>query len=109
MYLLNAFSLSMLADPASVVTFKECSAAKAAGMLAGGFKSAVGHADTAALFATLLGVDVPVNRVSVTLPVGEWSIVGQYSGPRLPEGCTALPEGATVRWMQVRVNLTHKG
>ena len=24
--------------------------------------------------------------------------MGQYSGPRLPEGSTSLPEGATIKW-----------
>ncbi len=71
--------------------------------------SGVGHADTAALFSTLLGVDIPCNRISIAVPervYGQeqeaWTaIVGQYSGPRLPEGATTLPEGATIRWVKV--------
>lgn len=60
--------------------------------------SAVGHADTARLFTSLLGTPVPANRISVTLKMWDILLVGQYNGPRLPEGCTTLPEGASIRW-----------
>ena len=63
--------------------------------------SAVGHADTASLFTSLLGTEVPANRVSVSLRNYDVLVVGQYNGPRLPEGCTTLPEGATIRWWLV--------
>jgi len=65
--------------------------------------SAVGHADTAALFAALLGEPVPVHRQSIRL-LGkpDYLMVGQYSGPRLPEGATTLPDGAEIRWYIVR-------
>lgn len=102
MYLLNAFSLSMLTLPASA-TFTEISAAEAAEM-ARGLTSAVGHADTAAVFSSILGQDVPVNRVSVSMAPGQVSLVGQYVGPRLPEGVTTLPEGAKVVWIRVTVS-----
>lgn len=65
----------------------------------GPFESAVGHADTAAIFSNMLGLPVAFNRANVTLRCGEQAIVGQYIGPRLPEGATALPEGATIRWL----------
>ncbi len=65
--------------------------------------SAVGHADTAAVFSDVLGIDVPCNRVSVSLDHCTTALVGQYSGPRLPEGATTLPEGATIKWMIVGV------
>ena len=41
---------------------------------------------TLAVFAGLLGREVPCNRASVTLAHGDEVLVGQYSGPRLPEG-----------------------
>ncbi|MCK7505116.1 MAG: DUF1874 domain-containing protein [Desulfobacterales bacterium] len=59
--------------------------------------SAVGHADTAAVFSSLLGRPVPVERRSIKLDEGETALVGQYIGPRLPEGATTLPEGAPHR------------
>ena len=65
--------------------------------------SVVGHSDTAAVLSGLLGRDLPVNRVSLkfTDEPGEVLIVGQYVGPRLPEGATTLPEGATIEWWSV--------
>ena len=64
-------------------------------------ESAVGHADTAALFSELLDRDVPMNRQSVKLDPETILLVGQYTGTRLPEGATELPEGATVFWWRV--------
>lgn len=66
--------------------------------------SVVGHADTAKIFSELLGREIPFNRVSVTLYKGDTLYVGQYSGPRLPEGTTTLPEGATVTWLKVLID-----
>jgi hypothetical protein len=63
--------------------------------------SAVGHADTAAVFSTILGFPVEPNRVNVRLAPGDIALVGQYVGPRLPEGATTLPHGATIEWWVV--------
>ena len=110
MYLLNAFSANMLADSPVSVSFTEITAADARLTLAcieadgDSWESAVGHADTARVFEAVLGdVIVPCNRVTVTLRAGDAAILGQYSGPRLPEGATALPEGASIKWVLVRV------
>jgi len=65
--------------------------------------SVVGHQDTANIYSQLLGIDVKSNRESVTLNRGDTLLVGQYSGPRLPEGSTSLPEGAKIKWLIVRV------
>jgi hypothetical protein len=62
------------------------------------WESAVGHADTAFLFANELGLPILPNRVSVKLKAGECALIGQYIGSRLPEGCTSLPEGARIEW-----------
>jgi len=61
-------------------------------------QSCVGHADIAAVVSGLIGIDVPVNRVSVSLQPGDVLVVGQYVGARLPEGCKALPDGAQIDW-----------
>ena len=103
MFILNAFSLNMLVGNADIVV-REVSLKTAAG-LAVNCTSAVGHADTAAVFADVLGVPVPCNRVSVTLDHCDMALVGQYSGPRLPEGANCLPEGATIKWFIVGVRL----
>lgn len=102
MRLLNAFSLSMISHPAIIET-SELTVAQTQSLLAEGFESAVGHADTAAVFGEVLGVPVTTNRVSILLEKGEEALVGQYAGPRLPEGATQLPEGATIKWLLVAV------
>ena len=102
MYILNAFSLNMIVGNADVVV-REVSATVAAS-LAADCQSAVGHADTAAVFSSVLGVEIPCNRATVALKDGDLALVGQYSGPRLPEGATTLPEGATIKWLVVRVS-----
>lgn len=103
MKLLNAFSLSMLAEMPATVEIFEIDTWRAAEAMALSMESYVGHADTAAVFAEELGLPVSVNRASVTLRPGEEAVVGQYIGPRLPEGTATLPEGATIRWMLVSV------
>ena len=102
MFILNAFSLNMLVGNADIVVREVTQ--KVAASLAPACTSAVGHADTAAVFADVLGVPVACNRVSVTLRHGDTALVGQYSGPRLPEGASQLPEGATIKWMIVGVS-----
>ena len=102
MFILNAFSLNMIVGNADIVV-REISQ-KVAARLAAICTSAVGHADTAAVFSSVLGVEVPCNRATVALKEGDVALVGQYSGPRLPEGATSLPEGATIKWLVVGVN-----
>jgi hypothetical protein len=65
--------------------------------------SIVGHEDT----ARILGV--PFNRKSVKLREGDKLYVAQYDGPRLPEGATALPEGAKFIWYEVRIRMQDQG
>lgn len=94
-YLLDAFSANMLSLPAAV-TFHEIPEEEAATLWATeGMISAVGHADTAALFSSVLGFHVPCLRSTVSLSSGDWAIIGQYSGPR-------LPEGASINWIMVK-------
>jgi len=66
-------------------------------------ESAIGHADTANLLSKILERDIPTNRVSVTLNSGDNAIVAQYIGPRLPEGATQLPSGATIKFYHVKM------
>ena len=68
-------------------------------------ESILGHASTQALFEGVLGVSCPVNRISFRFaPLDRYGqrdelvLIGQYSGPRLVEGATQLPEGATLEW-----------
>ena len=102
MFILNAFSLNMIDGDANIAV-RQVSQATAAS-LAAHCTSAVGHADTAAVFSSVLGVEIPCNRATVALKEGDVALVGQYSGPRLPEGAVSLPEGATIKWVVVGVN-----
>jgi hypothetical protein len=120
-FLLNAFSLSMVPEGA-VLQVEPIAASQArefavqvealdrpsqSGEIPRAWlsaTSAIGHADTAEVISGILGVQVPVNRVSVKLAPGhDAAIVAQYSGPRLHEGAKALPEGAKIEWFEVRV------
>ena len=101
-YILNAFSLNMVvAFPANIIV-REVVESMAQG-LAVGTPSGVGHADTAAVFSSVLGTTVAMNRATVALTAGDEVLVGQYVGPRLAEGTTTLPEGATIKWLVVSV------
>lgn len=103
MILLNAFSFNMVKDYPVQIHAKEASLEEARALVAKDFKSAVGHADTANVFASQLGTDVPANRVTVALEKGDTALVGQYRGPRLPEGASELPEGATIQWLLIDI------
>lgn len=102
MLLLNAFSFNMVSLPVRV-SAREISVEEAKDLLGADLESAVGHADTAAVFGAVLGFAVEARRVTVALASGDRAVVGQYRGPRLAEGATELPEGATIQWLLVIV------
>ncbi len=62
------------------------------------FVSAIEDENTAALFSAILSMPLPASRVGVKLDSQSILLVGQYIGPRLPEGATELPEGARIKW-----------
>ena len=64
--------------------------------------SYVGHADIARLISAQTLAEIPVNRESFRFAPGSEIYVAQYTGPRLPEGTTELPEGAEIQWWRVR-------
>lgn len=90
-FLLNAFSLQMLDSFPASVRFEVVDT------LPQGLKSAIGHADTAAV----LGVEC--NRINVTLHNGDVAYVAQLQGGRLPEGSTTLPDGFSFKFIKVIV------
>ena len=92
-YIGNAFSLGMVPrELLGQVRLSLCEAPDVSGLT-----SIVGHADTAAVLG------VPLNRASVTLAQGDVLYVAQLQSGRLPEGCKALPEGASFTWIKVTV------
>jgi hypothetical protein len=112
MILINSFSANMLAEFPASVTITEIDAGLALVYLLtsaedgeADINSAVGHADTASVLSEVLGIPVPCERKTVTLRPGDTAIIGQYSGPRLPEGCRILPEGATIKWLLVQIGM----
>jgi hypothetical protein len=54
-------------------------------LLRDGFVSAIGHAASANLLARLLAMDIPVNRVPITMEAGDQALILRLL-QRLPEG-----------------------
>lgn len=57
---------------------------RAKALAAAGFTSAIGHESAAAFLSSLLGVNVPANRVSVELQPGDQALVLRIKS-RLPQ------------------------
>lgn len=54
-------------------------------ILKNGFVSAVGHESTAKVLSELLGMEIPTNRITVDMKIGDVAIAVQFL-KRLPEG-----------------------
>ena len=65
--------------------------------------SAVGHADTAAVLSNMLGFEVSMNRMNISLDEDTKIYVAQLVGGRLPEGATTLPEGFSFKFYRVTI------
>lgn len=104
-YISNAFSLSMVPGDAVLLVKKINDPANYIKWIGLDFEvvSCVGHENTAKLYSKILDYDVECNRVSVKAEYCDRIFVGQYIGPRLPEGATELPEGARIEWYEVYV------
>jgi len=102
-YLTNAFSLNMLSSSESVIKIKEVSKEQAKNILGDNYTNAIGHADLASVVANDLGIDITANRITVTIQPGDTLVVAQYRGPRLAEGTTILPPGATIKYYVLEV------
>ena len=89
-YLLNAFSIQMLPDNATV-DFQQVD------KLPNNLTSAIGHDDTAAVLG------VKPNRINVKLNIGDVAYVAQLMGGRLPEGTTKLPDGFSFKFYKITV------
>jgi hypothetical protein len=81
LYLLNSPVLTAFGE----WSFTPLEVSEARKRVQAGFASAIGH-ETAALFLKeLLAVDVPTNRIAITMEVGDEAIVLRMK-ERLPEG-----------------------
>lgn len=97
-FLANAVSLSML--PLEAMNFIRVKKINPNEVPAD-VESAIGHVDTAKVVSNILGFEVKTNRVSIKLTERDVLYVAQYTGPRLPEGATTLPEGASLEFFEV--------
>lgn len=82
-YLLNSAVLTAYGK----YRYEEIGVAKARGLLASGFDSAVGHPGAADYCTALLGFDVPLNRIAISMKTGDQAVVVRIVG-RLPEGAS---------------------
>ena len=90
-YVCNAFTPGMLPalqirEGASLAVRFTRISEDAARAFALGADSAVGHAGTAEVLSSRLGREVPCERRTLTLHVGDEVLIAQLMGPRLPEG-----------------------
>lgn len=99
-YIINSYSLNMLADPDTLFGIQRPITKED---IPKDVISAIGHADTAKVISNELGFEVPANRISVSLKNNETAYIAQYVGPRLPEGATELPEGACIKYYKLEV------
>jgi len=97
-YIANAFALSMLPTYTTNVEVREVNA-----LPTEGYVSIIGHDSLIPILEGITGHTYPVKRISVKLTDTDTLYVAQYTGPRLPEGATELPEGASLVFLRVRV------
>jgi len=106
-YLSNAFSLNMINWDNVMcclgLKVKKLDIDAVKQLLKDGFTSAVGHQDLANILTNMLGIDVPYNRATVQLGLGDVLVVAQYVGSRLAEGSTALPPDAKIIFLAVTI------
>ena len=98
--LLNSFPLQIVADGSRVIVNAASLNEAVEALLEGG--SAIGHQTTADVLTNILGVPVPMARVTIPTSHTGDVVIAQYSGARLPEGATTLPEGAKIEFRRVR-------
>lgn len=102
MYIINGFSLNMTNLDTGMLLFHKINPETIKDEeFCDGFTSALGHADIARIASKMIGVEIPVNRCTLELKRGDQAVVVQYKGPRLPEGATVLPEGASVEFFLI--------
>lgn len=99
-YLGNAFSLQMVDSQSYHLSVQEVTPVEVG---SADFMSCIGHVDTAAVVSTIIGKEVPMNRVNVSLEKGDTLYVAQVVGGRLPEGTTTLPEGFEIVFRKVEL------
>jgi len=113
LYLLSAFSLSMIRDRGWIhLNVRELSPATAREILEEkqrkGFEvvSAIGHPATASLASKVLGIEVPANRIEIALEDGDEALVFQLM-VRLPEGTVLNEDELWSLWNEGKLKILH--
>jgi len=101
-FLTTAISLNMLERKSYRLETAPIDLQRAKSLLSVDYVNAVGHESTAAILSNMLGMDIKRSRVNVVAKDGDVAVVAQYHGPRLPEGATTLPDGASIEFWEVR-------
>lgn len=107
LYISNAFSIQMLdPDKATDLHIFPMTEGGVREFIRDGFSftSAIGHADTAAVVSSIIGQELPAQRINLKLQKGDILIVAQLMGGRLPEGSTTLPEGFSIKFFNVQIS-----
>lgn len=103
MILTNAFSINMLEDE-TALRFTPVTLEVARVIVQhNSITNVIGHADLDIIVRELLGKKnvLPGKRATVAYKPPEMMLVAQYRGPRLPEGTTQLPKGATIEFWHI--------
>lgn len=103
-YLTDTFSLDMLPTLPCFLKVQRLSVGQVREMLPQA-RSMVGRLQMAALYSEVLGEEIQRRRDEPKpwLLVGDRVVVGEYRGPRLPEGAMELPKDASIHWQSVEV------
>lgn len=101
----NAFSANMIDETkGSLVLFNPIPVEQAAIIAKSEeWESSLGHEDIVNVVNAQLGTSFTMNRRTDVLETGDVILLAQYKGPRLPEGATALPEGARIQYYMIIV------
>ncbi len=99
--LANAFSINMI-DRSRVIHFDKITLIGARKIAKHIDVNAIGHADTDRVVRRELNCEIKAGgRATIQLEGMDKLLVAQYRGPRLEEGATSLPDGATIEWWLV--------
>ena len=93
-YISNAFSLQMVSEDKYKLNVEEISK-DSFDKIKDIALSCVGHEETANI------LEVKYNRTNISLLKGVILYVAQFTGGRLPEGATKLPEGFSFKYLKV--------
>jgi len=86
LYVANTFSLNMLKETEATLKVSEVDTITVKSLLQSrNWESCVGHQGTADILTSLLGVDIPMNRIAVKMEKGDVAIVFQLM-QRVEEG-----------------------